>query len=299
MTDDLELPRNNVDATRDLMETYGLPHKLDLQEEGCDALLVPNGYEIRDMEPYLEKFRSSPRRRKGIANLDTVESFIGHVMRFKDDHTAIFASKTDTRFLAVLDYHEKRAEGKPRFGEHRTFYAPRKSREWDVWVGKNRQGMSQSDFAEFLEDNLGDILSSEDGIPENIEILATQFGTDFASPSRLLELSRGMKVHSNDTVKQAVNLATGEVTVQYVTEHHDGGNKPLKVPGLFMIAVPVYEGGQLYQIAVRLRYRVKEGRITWFYELYRHDKVLDDAFEGVCGLVEGETSLPVFRGSPE
>jgi hypothetical protein len=100
-------------------------------------------------------------------------------------------------------------------------------------------------------------------------------------------------------VKQAQNLSSGEAQISYVTQHTDDDGKPLKVPSLFLIHIPVFRAGAPYEIAVRLRYRLKEGRITWFYELYRADKVFDHAFNEACANAAASTGLPVIVGSPE
>jgi hypothetical protein len=61
----------------------------------------------------------------------------------------------------------------------------------------------------------------------------------------------------------------------------------------------VFVNDTIYSIAVRLRYRIGGGKVTWFYEMYRTDKVFDDAFNGACTQVKEATDLPLLLGSPE
>ena len=58
------------------------------------------------------------------------------------------------------------------------------------------------------------------------------------------------------SVQQAVTLATGEITINFAEQHKDGAGAPIRIPNLFLIAVPVFEAGDAYRIPVRLRYRL-------------------------------------------
>ncbi len=71
------------------------------------------------------------------------------------------------------------------------------------------------------------------------------------------------------------------------------------MPGAFLVAIPVFKGGAPYQIPARLRYRVREKSITWFYELHGVDRVFDHAFSEACAKAANDTGLPLFLGAPE
>lgn len=122
-------------------------------------------------------------------------------------------------------------------------------------------------------------------------------GLEFYSPWSLW--ARGLAVTVDSKVTNAVNLATGEGQLSYAEEHRDAGGQSLKVPGALLIAVPVFRSGFAYQIPVRLRYRVKDGNVTWTLAMYRPERYFDDAFMGACERVREETALPLFVGSPE
>jgi hypothetical protein len=101
------------------------------------------------------------------------------------------------------------------------------------------------------------------------------------------------------TVKNAVQLNTGIINVQFEETHRDGLGQPIQIANLFQICVPVFYGGTPYRIAVRLRYRLAGGKIVWSYQLVRPDLVFDDAFKGIVKQVVDETEVPVFLGTPE
>ena len=113
-----------------------------------------------------------------------------------------------------------------------------------------------------------------------------------------MELSRGLQVYESSAVREVVNLSSGEGQISFQSEHTDQHGVPLKVPGLFLIAIPVFRNGPLYRIAARLRYRKNAGLVFW-YDLWRIDRTFDHAFDEALGRVRAETALPVMLGKPE
>lgn len=281
----------------------------------------PSGSAVHSLKKFADEYRVTPERRVGTAEMLDLASFIAHVNRFKDADSALFGDndRAAPSLLSVLDYHERvniptellatdvaeqPLSPSPRFGKHRTFYKFPLSDEWRAWHGHDGKTMVQADFAAFLEDRIGDVIPPpvDDGQPDAtdaMEQLGRLLGGNFASPSRLLELSRGMQVHQNEKVRNAVNISTGEVQITYEAAHQDAQGAPLKVPNLFLIGIPVFRSGEPYRVAVRLRYRVKDGSVIWHYQLYRADKVFDHAFEEAAALAASATGLPLFTGKPE
>jgi uncharacterized protein YfdQ (DUF2303 family) len=300
---------NDPGIARDVAEIYEayhapklLPVESKLHELEGQVLLVPKGMEVQSVKRFLDEVRTEPERRKGTAMHRELTSFIEHFNRFADDDSAIFASPDprQPRLLAVLDYHRKTSDGAPQFGEHRSIYEPPLSEEWKAWTSTNGNVMSQSDFAQFLEDRISDVI--QPGVVNEDHALAefaNLVGGTFASPSKLIELSRGLAVNVEERVKQAVNLSSGAISVQYEAVHGDGRGNPLEIANLFLIAIPVFRSGALYRIPVRLRYRVSQGRLSWFYQLCRADKTFDHAFEEISKKAAEETSASVFVGTPE
>lgn len=272
-----------------------------------ELLILPKGLQAHAVKPFLDEYRSHPERRQGTATLRNLESLIEHVNRFKDADSVLYAldDMAQPSLQAVLDYHKAGADGQPRFGKHRAIYRFPISDEWKAWQDKNATGMSQAEFAEFLEDRITDVIAPPDLVNAPLDAedpmakLASLLGGSFASPTRLMELARGLSIRAQEQVRQATNLSTGEVSIQFTSEHQDEAGQPLKVPNLFLIAIPVFKNGPLYKVAVRLRYRLRTGQITWFYELHRTDKVFEHAFTESCQKAQADTGLPLFFGSPE
>lgn len=136
---------------------------------------------------------------------------------------------------------------------------------------------------------------------EGLAELVRDQGLALASPSRLLELSKGLTVRVNSRVAAAVVLASGETQLSYATEHQDDKGLPLKVPTAFAIAIPVFERGDAFQFLVRLRYRVVQSSVTvtWILSVHNTERALAVAFEEACTTAKDQTDLPLFFGSPE
>jgi uncharacterized protein YfdQ (DUF2303 family) len=266
------------------------------------VLAVPNGeggFDVQSIEGHIEPHLRHPVRRKGTAKLGDLASFTAHANRFKSEHSAIFADRSAPSLTSVLDYHEKTDKGAPAFGEHRGVYSFPVSDEWKAWSTANKSAMTQQGFAEFIENRLLDVADPAEVVGEGAKAFADKLGCSFATSAKLLELSRGLSIKVGLAVKNTQNLGSGEAQISFIETHENEQGQPLRVPGAFVIAIPVFKSGAIYQLPVRLRYRSKEGTISWFFELYRTDLTFDHAFKEACDTAAKDTGLPVFVGSPE
>lgn len=326
-------------AVARIVKEHVNPSTISISRGGLSTsvLLVPKGFDVISMKKHLDEVREAPERREGTASFVELESFIAHANRFKDHDSALFANPNDGAPLltSVLDYHRANTAialpggepadaalvvggdvgkvsgsheprpsteivaGAPRFGRHRGLYAFPLSEEWEAWMEKDDQWMSQSDFAEFLERRIVDIGDPEAAFASAKELQDALGGVPFASPSKLLTLAKGIFVHVNSRVTNKVDRATGETQMMFETTHADEANQPLIIPRAFMIKVPVFRMGSVYRLAVRLLYRVHNATVTWSYKVHAAERALDEAFHEACQLAQERTSLPLFYGSPE
>ena len=273
----------------------------------AEVLLVPDssagGYAQHSVKKLLEPYQAAPERRMGTALLTDLNSFIAHANRFKDDDSLVFldrgrAGATGPVLIAVLDYHRKGATGAPRYGQHRGQYSVPMSDEWQAWHGQDGTPMNQEAFARWIEDHLADVADPAKG-GDGAKAFAELLSCGYATASRLLELSHGLDIHVGQRIKQHQRLATGETTMHFMEEHSDADGKPLKVPGAFLLGIPVFRGGDAYQLPVRLRYRVAQGSVQWSYELHQPQRILDHALAEACADVTERCSLDVLDGVPE
>lgn len=261
--------------------------------------------ETVDLSRLFESYRERPERKTGTARALTLASFIDLTNTHKVAESVVFAN-TDWKqpsFQSVIDYHGASGEaasgaweGEPGNLKHRIRYEFPLSEEWKAWVEVNGSGLSQADFAAFIEDRIAELASPMDA--EKIQ-LERDFQTTVATPADVLRLSRGLQVNVNSQVKQIVTLQTGEGQLTWDEGHTDGDGKPLKVPGIFLVSVAPFFMGDPVRIPARLRYRVSAGKVTWSILLYRPDKYVTERVREDLDKVARETGLPAFEGSPE
>jgi hypothetical protein len=322
--DNLEEHRSGAAAIIDAVKALSAPELMKFEAPDgttLQMLLHPSGKTLVNLEDHLDKLRARPKRRIGIHRALSLDSFIEIVNRFKDGNSAIFASNDPQKpsLTGIFDFHEAGPAAETgklaRHGEHACLYAFPLSKEWQAWHKGNKSLMNQADFAAFIEDRIADvsmpdpvltgalnqrIAGGDFGEKTQIEELAElliRLNAKLATPAELVTLSRGLAIYENAVAKNIVNLQTGEAQIKFETAHVDEQGAPLNIPGYFLIAIPVFELGPLYQVAVRLRYRKQGGQLGWFYELYRIERVFDFAFQGACVEAAAQTEVPLYLGA--
>ena len=290
-------------------------------ETGVKALVVvgPGGSVKPLGRELFDPYRDNPLRIMGVATLLSLVSFIDMVNRFKDGDSAVFADddRESPSILAVFDYHAPANDGDSatedkgladandiaRHMGHRAVFDFPLSDEWKAWLKLDKTVMSMADFAAFLEDRYVEVLTL-DALTDLPDAAAKFIGAAggikaVATPTSLVELSRGLKVYEKSALEEAVNLSSGEGGLRFNAEHTTGDGKPLKVPAFFIIALPVFRGDQPFRMVARLRYRKTPGGVVFWYELWRADVVFDTAFKEAVTEVKEKTGLPVFLGTPQ
>ncbi len=306
--------KSEAQVMRETMERYFVPEVLKFSGIGADTpavLAVLQGMELKGIKTYLDQFRMRPERRSGTARFTDLSSFLAHANRFKGENSVLYANDDakSPSLTCVFDYHEAGSnefEG-THFGQHRGVYPFPLSETWQAWSKAEDGGpMGMSEFAEFLEDRIGDVIeplgAPIEGEPEADQRLRAQIqrlGCTLASPSLLLDLSRNFRVNENSRTKVAQTLSSGEVSLKFENEHTDENGAPLRVPNMFLIQTPVFHGGALYRVPVRLRYRASSGQVRWIVERLHPELIFEDAIKEALDRATGETGLPVYRGAPE
>lgn len=246
----------------------------------------------------LEEYRDRPKDKTGTAVVKTMQSFIDLANRHKTADSVIFA-ETDWRkpsLTAVIDYHALSNDGMPDNCKHRVSYPFPLSEEWNAWVSQNGKQMGQEDFAQWIEDHIPDLAAPTD---DEIDGYVDSFGLKTAYPNELVTLSRGLQVNVSSNVKNSVTLQSGEGQITFEEEHRDITGARLSVPGLFILSIAPFFMGQKARVPVRLRYRVKDGKVSWSFQLYRPDIYVTEQVRADLDAAKGLTGLPAFEGTPE
>lgn len=157
------------------------PAILPTRDEGWDERLAlvakPNGQELVDLKPFLDKLRVAPERIEAAALTTTVGSFIDYVNRFKIADSAVFLKDDPLKssLLGVIDFHGGSPDqtvtavhvsstdstpgswATPRFGAHTVRYEFPLADQFKAWSEIYGKPLSHEDMATFLAERQYDI----------------------------------------------------------------------------------------------------------------------------------------------
>lgn len=283
-----ELYGSETQAVIDLANAIRPAELVSQSQEGhIKRYALPPGWveKIFDEEHLLDQ----PARKKGNVNLDDIGSYIDYINRHKSPSSTTIYVIADyvggsVSFRCVINDHEAYLGTVPtqNWKDFVALYQPRKSVEWERWTRNNKEAFSQFEFATFIEDNLQDIAESE-GMPTAIQLL--EMATKF-------QATMDMRFKSN------IRTQNGGVDLIFVNDDDAQTVEKMKMFEKISIRMPVFWGGEPYRVTARLRYRVKDGGLKFWYELIREDKVMEDATKTMIEKIKADTGAPLFFGRP-
>lgn len=297
--------------------------------EEMTLLIKPDGTMSREVQDWLDDRAPNPRERQGTAQLTNLDSFIAHVNRFGDGDSAVFAksdpmsptvtavldyNRADGTFIAIedgmteMDVDEaveigesERTHGEYRYGRHRSHFAFPLSDEWQAWKEMDGEGMTMTEFAAFLENNVLDVAEIEK-VPESASRFVEMMGGEqnIADWSLLTALAKSLTIFEKAHVSETTNLANGQIQL-ILNENQEAEVDGVKatVPTMFFIQIPLFKEGVKYRIPVRLRTRKGRGSVTFFYQMWNPERAFTHAFDEAIDRIGEETSAQIFYGSPE
>ena len=272
-----------------------------------------------------------------MADLTSLILLCGRFKNEDAAHAALFCS-LDAKapsLTAIFNYNETPAEHDgpvlPGFGDHRAVYPFPLSEAWIAWAELEGQKTSQLEFAAFLEARITDVIFPPPSLtggaaPADVALIGSDSdqpkpgaGGDFGprsleedlaaylrltggrvgGPQTIAELSRGLELTATSKMAQRRNLQSGEDAISFEETHTDKAGAPVKVPAVFLISIPVFDGGESYLMAVKLRYRISNGTVVWFFNRARVKETFEAAIRQAAQHAAAQTSLPLFYGAPE
>jgi uncharacterized protein YfdQ (DUF2303 family) len=201
-----------------------------------------------------------PRIKQNVSVLDAA-SFCEYFSLFKDEDSRVFAYEPSITVTGVMDYHQG-SDGDlaaPRWGSHTVTLTLQQSEQWKTWTGHNNKQFSQTDFAEFLEQNAMDITKP--------------------SPAAVMDVARDLEAKTEGEFGGGIRMQDGSMKFKYSqTVKATVGGGEMVVPDRFLIEVPVFVGGASVPMECLLRFRVKDGRLVIWFTLVRPEEAKRKAF---------------------
>lgn len=290
------------------LDDEGTPVEAPTENE-CHVLILPSGKRAVSVKPFLDQYRKFPERKTGLATLTDVDSFVEHVKRTATGETVIFGDQTLNlaKLIAVYDYNKPEADkGLARHMEHCAEYRFPHSDEWIAWHG--RQGekniMPMKAFAEFIEDRIMDVVDPTKATPKEWEgsigqRMQEQLGITYATPSRLVSISRSLSINVNNAFEESVDLDNGVKNFTFKETRTGSFGAPVEIESAFLIRIPVFRGDKPWVIPVQFRHRVIDGKVHFFYTVYRMDLHYLESVKRTCDKVKHDTGRPLLMGLPE
>lgn len=249
-------------------------------------IALPPKWTLREVDN--EPLLPAPRRKQGRVSLIEPESFIAYVARHGvEDQTTIWCAVDYAAgrvgFQAILNDHGGKPDD-PHWRDHVAVFNPKFSDEWKRWNRHNgsENKFTQFEFASFIEENLKDIRSVDES----------------PSGAQMLTMALNMEANQDVKFKSAIRLQSGGVSLQYEAQEDENTAKSMQLFERFTIGIPVFWAGEAYQLGARLRYRVRDSKLTFWYELVRQDLVLEDATKTLIAKIQdGVGELPFFFGA--
>lgn len=275
MADPIKQEAENIEQTkaREARKPFAL---------SADMNAVPDGWKLEDTERLMQV----PRRKKASVALADEEGFVAYLKRHGSLASCTIwcdASYQQGKvgYTAIVNDHDAASDGQ-QWRDHLATFVPEQSVEWKRWNAKNKTPMPQIEFATFIEDNLADIASVE-GMPTG---------------TAMLQMTTNLEITQDSRIKSAVRLQSGGVRVEYIDDADDATAKYMEVFDTFALGLPVFWNGDAYQLQARLRYRLKEGKLSFWYELQRPDKALEDAAKTLTFRIRSLSGFPMYHGNP-
>ncbi|HRO60246.1 MAG TPA: DUF2303 family protein [Burkholderiaceae bacterium] len=263
------------------------PHPLKSPDDDIQRhIALPPGWTMARLDD--EQMLTQPRRVKGTVILNDADSFVAYVARHKPagaDTRTVWCTADFQRGVLSLQaiLNDNEAGGvEAHWRDHRATFSPELSAEWERWKGQDRKPFTQVEFATFIEENGKDIASVV-GLPTS---------------AQMLELALNMEAMQDVRFKSAIRLQNGGVQLQFVQDDDAQTLARMQLFERFAIGIPVFWNGEAYRIDARLRYRVRDGKVSFWFELLRPDLVFESSARTLIEQIrKNTTEVPFFFGT--
>ena len=159
------------------------------------------GSRVIDVRDQIQRTKDHPLRKTGAVTLTQHDSFTAYLAKHALPDTEMWADIDKDRVVAVINAHGGSAdrtirdEGLAGWGDHRATLQLVTTQDWRDWTGNSGKLLLQTDFAEFVEQHLPNILRP--------------------SAADMLELAQTIKGHTKVSFESSKRVKSGETAIEW------------------------------------------------------------------------------------
>ena len=241
-------------------------------DDGRTFLIKPNNCTHIDVTEPNALPLYEPALTRQLAQMQTTDSLVEYVNRFKSDDTILLADIAANAIVGAIDYHSPNG---PRHVQHKAALQLGFSTEWTEWNRINDKLMPQLEFARFIEENAADIA---------------------APPAAdLIECVRDLQAHRKVNFTKAVRTSSENENFEFTDETEAKGRGGIEIPTRFVLKIPVYFGESDVELGAFLRWKL-DGGLFLGIKLHRAEHVRQAVFKQIVLDVAVRTERPAMFG---
>ena len=223
----------------------------------------------------LPVIRAAPHRTSGTVTVRKVRDFIDLMNQQKTVDTRAFASISENfdtlKVDGIVNFHGAAAA---QFCDYRISLVLDFDPQFEQWIKNLGKEMSQTQFAAFIEDNASTVVQPD--------------------AAGLVKMAMQLEGTVNAKFVAKRSLDRGDVTLHYSEEQSAGD---VTVPSTLSISLPVFLGGTVSFITIRIGYKVQPGgNVVFWLRSPELKKVLREAAESVISDIKASTMVDVWTG---
>jgi uncharacterized protein YfdQ (DUF2303 family) len=261
-------------ALHDRRETFRAEQAPDVA-----TALVPPGYSLvaKVIDPAVEALRPAPRRVRSDVTVTDTASWLAYYAKHKTAGSEVFGDVATSTVTAVLNAPESPTA--PAWGDHRLSLKLEHSPAWEAWTKRNGALLTQTAFAEHIEDRTPDLVDPD--------------------AATMLEVAQSIRATTGVKFESGVRLHDGQRRFTYAetVESKAGQRGELSVPTMLSLRLQVWRGVPIaVDVTARFRFRIDADGLRLAFVLDRLEDVLDAAWTNLLGDLTKGIDVPVLAG---
>lgn len=237
-----------------------------------------------------DQYADTPRRKTAHRYVSDSESFVNYLAKHALPQTEVYADTPRSSVVAVIDSHAG-ALAAPGWQDHRVTLKLEHTKSWLAWTGNDGAMMSQSDFAEFIEQRATDVTAP--------------------APGDLMTLASHMSMTIGVEYESSQRQSDGQTALVYKEKIASKGLGNMEIPKELILALQPYVGGPRQYAHASFRTRLNGSQLRIGYVLVRPEEILEGTFADIVNeirdgrkMATGKNAFdgitaPIFNGRPQ